>query len=612
MVVHRRTARRALTYQEAVHRPLREERARRFREVAPLPRETGSPSDSRHPSSEGMGRGKNYTPAEDAEIVRLLGVALGAQREGIEDGNDPRELDVLKALCKTLTKPEGALQNRKVESIRARARRLVGEGAIFDVRRSASPSVEEPEDKAQSERRVTRECTTSDSTAEATSAVVAVEHATGGDESALTLAPETVKWHRDGMPALFFRRNHLFVREDAEKSTFTWGEEVVARCREEFDDWAQTLEETYPVRYDGKNRLHPSETLSYRSTQCRKEWHACWDTLDRTAIEKAWKQAMGTVPIISVMDNFRVDAFGNVVSKLAKSKAVCAFEVDHVFPWSRGGCSRRGNFAGLYWGANVLKKEKLIQGAELSPQPCLGDDRAGSAGSARGGGAAGGLQVGLSVEMFVALFRRSRDLKLRRQDMKYCDNLAVHWLTCSRPAGQSKADLWSELGLERGGELEPAALWNAFESWQRRIENQMSGGVAEKIRSTTEAESSSSGADGTRESASASRVENEAATESGARGVEKKAATESGSRGGVSNSSTLVEVGESVLLLVDRGSLIARGKKTYDIRIRLKELGFAWSAQTMSWFRAFEKEIVARVEDEARGQNIRVNVLHAS
>lgn len=181
----------------------------------------------------------------------------------------------------------------------------------------------------------------------------------------------------------------------------------------------------------------------------------------------------------------------------------------------------------------------------------------------------------------------------------YCDNLAVHWLTCSRPKGQSKADLWSELGLERGGELEPAALWNAFESWQRRIENQMSGGVAEKIRSTTKAESSSSGADGTRESASASRIENEAATESG-------------SRGGVSNSSTLVEVGESVLLLVDRGSLIARGKKTYDIRIRLKELGFEWSAQTMSWFRAFKKEIVARVEDEARRQNIRVNVLHAS
>jgi hypothetical protein len=503
-----------------------------------------------------MGRGKSYTPAEDAEIVRLLGVALGAQREGIEDGNDPRELDVLKALCKTLTKPEGALQNRKVESIRERARRLVREGAIFDVKRSASPSVEEPEDKAQSERRVTRECTTSDSTAEATSAVVAVEHATGGDESAHTSAPETVKWHKDGMPALFFRRNHLFVREDAEKSTFTWGEEVVARCREEFDDWAQTLEKTYPVRYDGKNRPHPSETLQYRSMQCQKEWLACWETLDRTAIPNAWKQAMpGTVPIKSVKENFRVDAFGNVVSNLAKSKAVCAFEVDHVFPWSRGGCSRRGNFAGLYWGANVLKKEKLIQGAELSPQPCLGDDRAGSAGSARGGGAAGGLQVGLSVEMFVALFRHSRALSQRRQDRNYWDSVAVHWLTCSRPAGQSKADLWSELGLEKkhggttrgGGELEPAVLWNAFASWQRRIENQMSRGVAEKIRPTTEAESSSSGADGTRESASASCVENEAATESGARGVEKKAATESGSRGGVSDSSTLVEVGKAVL-----------------------------------------------------------------
>ena len=35
---------------------------------------------------------------------------------------------------------------------------------------------------------------------------------------------------------------------------------------------------------------------------------------------------------------FRCDAYGNVVSIQASGSAVCAFEADHIFPWSRYAC----------------------------------------------------------------------------------------------------------------------------------------------------------------------------------------------------------------------------------------------------------------------------------
>ena len=36
----------------------------------------------------------------------------------------------------------------------------------------------------------------------------------------------------------------------------------------------------------------------------------------------------------------------------AKGDAVCSFDVDHIFPWSRGGLSIPENLMAVYWGAN--------------------------------------------------------------------------------------------------------------------------------------------------------------------------------------------------------------------------------------------------------------------
>ena len=44
----------------------------------------------------------------------------------------------------------------------------------------------------------------------------------------------------------------------------------------------------------------------------------------------------------------------------AKGNSVCAFEVDHIFPWSRGGLSVPANLMALFWRSNRnIKNDKV-------------------------------------------------------------------------------------------------------------------------------------------------------------------------------------------------------------------------------------------------------------
>ena len=63
----------------------------------------------------------------------------------------------------------------------------------------------------------------------------------------------------------------------------------------------------------------------------------------------------------------RSDAYGNVVALHAKGDAVCSFDVDHIFPWSRGGLSVPENLMALYWGANRHVKVSCCR-PYLAPQ----------------------------------------------------------------------------------------------------------------------------------------------------------------------------------------------------------------------------------------------------
>ena len=82
-------------------------------------------------------------------------------------------------------------------------------------------------------------------------------------------------------------------------------------------------------------------------------------------------------------DLFKVDMWKNVIAKDAACMSICFFELDHIFPRSRGGKSARENLAMIHWNANRKKSNKLIP--FLSPKEKKD------------------LQTGLSLDQFLAL-----------------------------------------------------------------------------------------------------------------------------------------------------------------------------------------------------------------
>ena len=83
----------------------------------------------------------------------------------------------------------------------------------------------------------------------------------------------------------------------------------------------------------------------------------------------------------------RCDPYGNIVSKFAKSEAMCAFELDHVFPWSRGGLSVPANFMAVHFVANRHVKRSKIRNAFTEAE-------------------VEAMQTGLSIEQFEGVIAR--------------------------------------------------------------------------------------------------------------------------------------------------------------------------------------------------------------
>ena len=316
---------------------------------------------------------------------------------------------------------------------------------------------------------------------------------------------------------------------------------------EAFRLWARKLEERFPCRFsvsasgekkapanNAKSRnAHPWETGRDRTDGCRKATAACWEAADRRALRDAWRQRFGSAMPETLGRAFRVDMFGNVIAdpESAASKSVCAFEVDHIFPWSRGGRTLRPNLAPVQWGANIRKSDKLLHGTEL------------------GGHGWGRLQCGLPVEGFLALHdlpdgtrganRRSTLGRLRL------------WLTNGRVKGSAKGDLRERMGpLLDGGD--PEGLRQAFLRWD--LEEQglslppgplLGGGTVASPSGVSQATSSP-----------------ESGTKSGGNAPGQP----------------------TVLLTLDRrGHAHVQGEHTYHLREVLRDLGFRFRKEERLW-----------------------------
>ena len=116
---------------------------------------------------------------------------------------------------------------------------------------------------------------------------------------------------------------------------------------------------------------HPNETKVHRKSQTSK----------REIVEfcfKECKQIMWPAGKLStewkkLLDNFRADPWGNVVCShnFASNNSICFFDVDHTFPFSRGGRSKSDNFQALQCYANrFVKSNNLVQSVDPVQMNC--------------------------------------------------------------------------------------------------------------------------------------------------------------------------------------------------------------------------------------------------
>ena len=154
-----------------------------------------------------------------------------------------------------------------------------------------------------------------------------------------------------------------------------WWSDLEIGSLDEYKIWAAALEKKYPKYQSLDKHWCELETVQYRTAQCMQARDYCWNKLDR-------------------------DTLGN------------------------GGCSVQTNFAGVQWGANNKKRDKIIQGMDLGPE------------------CASKLQVGLSPGAFVTLFMFCDQLlphtRSSRQNVRALQDRAVYFLRGSPMVAQAK------------------------------------------------------------------------------------------------------------------------------------------------------------------------------
>jgi hypothetical protein len=212
----------------------------------------------------------------------------------------------------------------------------------------------------------------------------------------------------------------------------------VEHSREVWDGQIQDWEKKFP-----KLTKHPQETWSERSkaTSSKKNINGCWDALPRTVLKSKWR------------DKFRVDMYGNVIAKDASDGSLCSFDVDHIFPWSRGGRSVMENFAAVQWDANRrVKKHRLV--ATLAAEE---------------------VNCGLTQVQFEALMEHAGQkagAKKRGRDLQSMQDKVEGWLRRGPPKEKALSNFQRLVHNTNDGEK----LWSFFEKYWGEIDEEEEAG----------------------------------------------------------------------------------------------------------------------------------------
>ena len=136
--------------------------------------------------------------------------------------------------------------------------------------------------------------------------------------------------------------------------TVSWHGQIYEK--KEWDAKIKGWQNKHPII---KEKCDLKETESFKKTRAKVYRNLCWEG----AI-----MCFSNDPIIPkpYQKTFAIDIFGNVICKDARNNTLLFFDVDHIFPWKRGGLTDPRNLEALHFHVNrFIKREKFLQ--ELNP-----------------------------------------------------------------------------------------------------------------------------------------------------------------------------------------------------------------------------------------------------
>mmetsp|Transcript_35159 Transcript_35159/g.59228 ORF Transcript_35159/g.59228 Transcript_35159/m.59228 type:complete len:469 (-) Transcript_35159:371-1777(-) len=181
-----------------------------------------------------------------------------------------------------------------------------------------------------------------------------------------------------GIPPDFEGRVEKLVEMETDEkgtTTYYWNKKGTKKEQKDTigtkEQWEQ-LKAQWEVKHPKmKKDNHPTETMPSRTKAIqkfrddKKGMEIEWSKLGQTKLLAIWAEMgltkSGQMPD-DIRESYRLDMFGNVISnKDCHPRSLCAFEIDHVFPWARGGCTVKENLVPIYWGANSSKSDDILQ-----------------------------------------------------------------------------------------------------------------------------------------------------------------------------------------------------------------------------------------------------------
>lgn len=261
------------------------------------------------------------------------------------------------------------------------------------------------------------------------------------------------EWYTDSsqpFPPCFTKRSVGLMPKIHEsekgKVIYLWNENIYSHI-----EWNEKWSDKAFPNLKRKDGSTPNETTSHRTTSTidAKNIEFCWSNLKRINFPSDW-----TGPSRSLGQKFRVDMYGNVVSKESSNESLTKFDVDHIFPWSKGGRSVQANFAGVQCVANrYIKSDCLVQLLKPEDMAC-----------------------GLQIEQFLSLIKYLNAKELSRKDNKSIFDRLEYYLCASPNKGESFTSFQSTVRRSIDG----ATLWKFFlerDQEKLRRELQLEGSI---------------------------------------------------------------------------------------------------------------------------------------